>query len=89
MFAYSGALRAINLSIDQTGETAGFVGAHLFGNITADANGMISGVAFGTGTEANWSGFQLRDVTPVPEPATWAMLGTAGIAVLAFRRRRA
>jgi hypothetical protein len=88
VFAYSGAGRPIDLLIDQTGEQLTFGGGHLFGNITVDGSGMISGLASGIGAEMNWSGFQLRDVTPIPEPTTWALAATAGVALLLRRRRR-
>jgi hypothetical protein len=88
MFAYSGAARQINLSVDQSGEQATFGGGHLFGSIAVDGSGMISGLASGVGGEANWAGFQLRDVTPVPEPSTWALAAIGGAGLLAYRRRR-
>lgn len=88
MFAYSGAARAVNLLVDQTNEQLTFGGTHLFGNIPVGPSGMISGVVAGIGSEANWSGFQLRDVTAVPEPSSLVLAGCGMVIVGLLRRRR-
>lgn len=36
-----------------------------------------------------WYGMNALDVTPVPEPETWALLGIGAVALAARRRRRA
>jgi hypothetical protein len=59
---------------------------------TADAQGLVSGVWSipQGGGEANWSGFQLAQGVPVPEPSTCAM-ALAGLACggyTMFRRRK-
>jgi hypothetical protein len=87
MFAYSGAARAVNLVIDQTNEQSTFLGYHLFGSIAVGPGGSITGTVAGVNGEANWSGFQLRDVSAVPEPST-AVLTLCGVAVIAAVRRR-
>ncbi|MEX2188121.1 MAG: PEP-CTERM sorting domain-containing protein [Pirellulales bacterium] len=89
LFAYSGAARDVMLGVDQTGEQFNFRGGHLFGNVAVDGSGMISGLVSSAAGEANWSGFQLRDVTPIPEPSTMALVlvGAAATATIARRRR--
>jgi MYXO-CTERM domain-containing protein len=87
MFAYSGAARGVNLLVDQTNEQLTFGGYHLFGNIAVGPNGTISGLVSGIGGEANWSGFQLRDVTAVPEPSS-AVLALCGVGAAGLIRRR-
>lgn len=87
LMAYSGANRNVQLRVDQTGEQFNFRGGHLFGDITVDGSGMISGLVSSAGGEANWSGFQLRDVTPIPEPSTLALVVMGAAMALVWRRR--
>lgn len=101
LHAYGGVVRDMLFAVDTNGdgslldEFAQLVNANglLFGPITPDAQGNIIGtMANGTGdAEGNWSGFQLRDITPlndvIPEPCTLALLGLGGLALLRRRRR--
>ncbi len=79
MFAYGGVARDAAITVDLNGDGALFdefssyvTGAgHLFADITADVTGTIRGsVAPGNASEANWGGFQLRDMNPAPMPTT-------------------
>ena len=55
--------------------------------ISPDSNGRIIGNFTNTGAEANWSGFQLKDTTVIPEPDTAALL-MLGCCLMVARRLR-
>jgi PEP-CTERM motif len=69
-------------------------GGVLFAGITSDASGTISGVGTGfppsltAANEANWSGFQLSPVAPVPEPSTLILLGTGALCLIGKFRKK-
>lgn len=72
---------------DQVGVNVGTSGT-FFGSILAGAGGRIIGSAFRASGEANWAGFQLRQLSsPIPEPTTIGLLA-AGVLGLGLRRRR-
>lgn len=55
----------------------------------ASASGELSFMLNGTGSAAYLNGFQLVDVTPVPEPSTYAaLLGLCGLGAAICRKRR-
>jgi hypothetical protein len=98
MMVYSGVGRPALITADTNGdgdlgdETTVFAPAALgilIENITADATGTITGnFLSNNGGEANWSGFQLRNITVIPEPATGALFVLGASMFWAGRRRR-
>ena len=84
LMLYAGVGRAAPITVDVNGngilgdDTTVTVGANdglLIENIVADANGLIIGnFLSNNGGEANWSGFQLRDITVIPEPGSASLL---------------
>jgi hypothetical protein len=69
-----------------SGSGAGFSGITLNNNIeTVRFSGFGPGSTFFDEVRI---GSSWQEVTTVPEPSTWALLGVAGLAVLAFARRR-
>lgn len=65
----------------------GFGGTFITGTFTADSSSEIVTID-GTVDEQQINAFQLRNITPTPEPASSLLFGI-GVAGLAIRRRRA
>jgi hypothetical protein len=71
--------------------TVGSLGQYAIGTFTADA--LTEGITFfGNGENEGdmiINGMQLRDITPTPEPSTWALSAMGGLgSLLVFRRRK-
>jgi len=83
LMVYGGVSRVALITVDTdgdgnlAGETTKVAPANsgvLFENVTPDASGRIVGNFLNNGAETNWSGFQLRNVTIIPEPTAAALL---------------
>lgn len=94
LYAYGGVQRDMLLTVDLNGDQvlneAGVIvngSGELFASISPDPTGKIIGrFANGTGDpEGNFSGFQLLDVTVIPEPASLGMMLMGGLMLM--RRR--
>lgn len=90
-----------DLSVDATGAggfatqlVSGNSGTAFFSSVVASSLGTISGtMKVAPGTEGNWSGFQLAELTAVhavPEPSSVMLVGLValGTSTGAWRRRR-
>ncbi|MFT5124912.1 MAG: hypothetical protein ACI9TH_005165 [Kiritimatiellia bacterium] len=96
LMLYGGAGRAAPITVDVNGDgsflddtlvSAPGSSGVLVEGISPDGSGRIIGNFTHTGAEANWSGFQLRDTTVIPEPSTAALL-VLGFCLIVARRFR-
>ena len=69
------------------GSGNGANGASIIGTFTADATTQNFFVTISTASSAELSAFQLRDITPVPEPSSTALIGLGGLALILRRRK--
>lgn len=70
-----------------TTEAAGGIGQHVLGTFVADGTSQTIDFQGNAGNATLQNAYQLRDITPVPEPASATLL-MLGAAALAARRRR-
>ncbi len=62
-------------------------GAWITGTFIADATTQIFHSSFGTDTISYLSGYQLRDISPVPEPSSTVLIGLGGLALILRRSK--
>jgi hypothetical protein len=86
--------RTFNMALDTTGGgslngtyTVDSVTGVYAGNIQVSSTGSILGEMQVISGQASWSGFQVFEETPVPEPSTLTLLGI-GVVLIAIRRAR-
>jgi hypothetical protein len=96
LMLYGGVGRVAPITVDVNGDgsilddtmvTAPANSGLLIEGISPDGSGRIIGNFVSTAGEANWSGFQLRDTTVIPEPNTAALL-LLGFSLIVARRLR-
>jgi hypothetical protein len=75
----------VSLNIDTTGQVGG-IGQFAIGTFTADGPAEV--IQFTGGPLTFLDGFELRDVSAVPEPSSLALLALGGAAVAGWRRWR-
>ncbi|HOD82047.1 MAG: PEP-CTERM motif protein [Planctomycetes bacterium ADurb.Bin126] len=91
-----GGSRDFNMLIDSDGdgdlsdEIARNVGTSglLFDGLLPNDQGVIIGQMLNNNREGNWSGFQIAQVSDVPEPATLALIALASAGIGGYVRRR-
>ncbi len=62
-------------------------GAWIIGTFTADATTQNFHSGIGTSTEPWFSGYQLRDISSVPEPSSAVLIGLGGLALILRRSK--
>ncbi len=75
------------ITIQKTSSGSVENGAWIIGTFTADATTQNFLSSFGTDTISYLSGYQLREISSVPEPSSTALIGLGGLALILRRRK--
>ncbi len=76
-----------SITIQKTSSGTVENGAWITGTFIADATTQIFHSSFGTSTDSYLSGYQLRDISPVPESSSTALIGLGALALILRRSK--